>query len=177
MYLTTGSHYYICSLAGRVIKTVTKIKIKDPNLKIRLLNFSELHKLQGLMENNVDLSTIYEEIFNVCFINVIGFEEEQIDLDNSGAYIIDSIGSIIYRESLNIIKNLPQAFTQVVNTIPTVDVIAAKIAYHLNMNYEIVSQLPMDELIRLYAIAHIATGGVVPPLEYNQDKIEGKVGV
>ena len=94
MYLKSGDNYCLITLNGRLLHTQNNTII-NPNIKVRLLNFTELNRIEGMLAAGMNDFDINEEIFQCCFLGIIGFEEDTIDLYDSPAFIIDSISEYI----------------------------------------------------------------------------------
>lgn len=174
MYLASGSNYYIIPFVKRIVYTESGIAIQNPNFKVRLLTYSELSKVLMLLEAETDNFKIQEEIFTACCSGVLEFENEVILLDEC-AGIVDEVASKIYEESLATVNNPPQYFNSSLDTCTSIEVWAGNVANILNMNYMYVLALPVNEVIRLYAIAYLVSGRNIPPIEIHEEKVS-KVG-
>lgn len=174
MYLSSGSNYYIIPFVKRIIYTKSGIAIQNPNFKVRLLSYSELNKVMMLNDAGTDSFKVNEEIFSVCCLGVLEFEEETLLLDEC-AGIVDTIATKVYKESVNVLQNPPDYFNGSLTTCTLMEVWAGNVANILNLNYLEVLSLPVSEIIRLYAIAYLVSGRNIPPIEVHEE-VASKVG-
>lgn len=174
MFLTSGVSYYSVPLKGLQIHTKSGKIIDNANIKIRLLSFADLSKLEMLRLSNVSESDIYEEICSKCILGVLYYEDEEIDLEQSPAGIVQHIGLKVLYHSQDVIKDLEQTYNSFMNTITTIDGIQAKVAFYTNTQIDVVRDYGVDRLIRDYAILSTVFSDVPPIVK--AEPTESKVG-
>ena len=95
MFLTSGTSYYIIALSGSYIHCKSGLVIPSPQVKIKLLTYSDLYKINLMEQSKISLEDIYEEICNKCVLGIQHFEDEEIDYISSPAGIVGHIGQNI----------------------------------------------------------------------------------
>ena len=163
MYLKSGDNYCLITLNGRLLHTQNNTII-NPNIKVRLLNVTELNRIEGMLSAGMDDFDINEEIFQCCFLGVIGFDGDTIDLYESPAFLIDSISEYIYRESKKILFNSIDTFEECLSTVNLFQMMAAKVSQYMNVKYEEAISYPVDKLIMYYSILHRTYPNDVMPI-------------
>lgn len=163
MYLQSGTNYYIIPFPNVVVYTQSGLTIKNPNIKIRLLTYPELSKLQVLIESGITLSEINEEIFTACYLGLLGFEEETLLLDET-PYLVETVGLKLYEESIKIVSDPPRYFNSCLNNFNVFDIWCGIIANVLNLNFDEVCLKPVNEIIRLYSIAYMVSNKTIQPI-------------
>lgn len=174
MFLTSGQGYYSVPLEGITIELESGKSLQNPNIKFKLLSYSDITKLEMLSLSNLSQLDIYEEICNKCILGILYYDEEKIDFDKSPAGIIDHIGSKILHHSREILKNIEDTYNVFANTVTPLDQMQAILSRYTSTPLDTVREYPLDKLFRDYAV--IST--VFPeaqPIELVQEQT-GKVG-
>ncbi len=164
MFLNSGLSYYNVVLNNRIIYTEKGLQIKNPSFKIRLLTYAEYAKIDIMRKANVPPSDIYEDIFTACYLGILGFEDETLNAEETGL-LIDTLGALIFKESSKYFTNPEYHFNTASNDISKFDIWCGFIARILNLNYDDVKQKPIDEIIRLYSLSFIVSGGTIPHID------------
>lgn len=175
MYLKSGVDYYVVVLDGIEVTCVSGLRIISPNIKFRLLSYPDLSKINLMLQSGMSKEDIYEEVCKKSILGLIGFNEEVIDFDNSPAGVVGHIGFKILENSKQIINDIEESFNVLSNSISLYERISMVVSYYSNNKYEDVQQLPLDELIKRYAICSIAFPNSVPPIVLEKEE-ESKVG-
>ena len=174
MYLNSGTDYYIVVLKDLTIVCKSGLHIISPNIIIKLLSYPDINKLEMMQTSGMKEWDINEEICSKCIISIIGFETETIDLDESPAGIIDHIATKIKLNSLIVIEDLPKTYIQMASICSILERLAMVVAHYSNNTYEYTQQLPIDELLKRYAICSLIFRDV-PPIESTEEE-ESKIG-
>ena len=175
MYLKSGIDYYIVVLQEVDIVCTSGLIIRSPTIKFKLLSYPDLNKIGMMTASRMKDSDINEEVCNKCIIHIVGFEEEIIDFDESPAGIVDHIGSKIRENSVSVIDDLETTFEQMVRLASMFERISLVVAHYTNNTYEYCQGLPVDELMKRYAICSLAFPAQVPPIVFEKEE-ESKVG-
>jgi hypothetical protein len=144
--------------------------IKNPTIKVRLLNYSEFAKVQYLKQAGESELKIAEEIFACCYLGILEHEDEVLEADKT-AFFIDMIASKVLQDTQRIVLQHEDYFVDTLRTLSKVEVWAGYVAKTLNHTYTDVLEKPVDELLRLYAVAHLVSRGEVPSLVSEEDVI------
>lgn len=169
MYLQSGSNYNLIPLKNIIIYTESGMAIQNPNFKVRLLTYSEFTKVDTLIKAKADSLEISEEIFTACYLGLLGFEEEVINLDAT-PIVLQTISDAIYTHSQAAIYKPDQLFSNFLNTMNLFDIWCGLIANILNIPFEDVILKPVDEVIRLYTIAYLASNRSIAPIQLEENK-------
>lgn len=174
MYLKSGVDYYLVNLDGIVIVCKSGESIVSPNFKIKLLSYPDINKVNMMIASGMKEADINEEIVKKCIISIIGFENEELDIDESPAGIVDHIATKIRLNSMLLFEDIEKSFETFVLNTSLYDRIALVVAHFTNNTYEFTKELPIDELLKRYSICHLSFPGV-PPIILEEQK-ESKVG-
>lgn len=175
MYLKAGSNYYLIPFVNRVVYTKSGLIIKNPNFKVRLLSISELSKVEILKQSKVDEAVIYEQIYDICFLGLMGFDSEEF-LKDDLAFIVTEIGRLVYNKTISITTDMPKEFNNCLEEITSVEVWSGYISNILNMNYKDIITKGIDEIIKLYAIAYVCSNKTIPPIALAESNVNSKIG-
>lgn len=174
MYLNSGVDYYLVNLKDITIICKSGTIIFSPNFKIKLLSYPDINKIELMESSGMKEVDINEEIVEKCLLTIIGFEEEELDLDNSPAGVVDHLATKIKLNSLMCINEVEETFQKFISTSSLFDRLALVVAHYTNNTYEYTQQLPIDELMKRYAVCYMSFPNVVP-IELNEE-VESKVG-
>lgn len=174
MYLKSGIDYYLLNLKDLTITCKSGNVLVSPNLKFKLLSYPDLNKIEMMESSGMKESTINEEIVSKCLISILGFEDEELDIDNSPAGIIDHLATKIKLNSFMLIKDLEQSYQAYFNSLAIMDRLIMVVAHYTNNTYEFTQALPIDEIIKRYTLCSVSFSGV-PPIEFQEEQ-ESKVG-
>lgn len=176
MYLHSGVDYFLVTLQDLAITCKSGLVILSPNIKIKLLSYPDINKVEIMTASKgMKESEINEEICNKCIISIIGFEEEEIDFDESPAGIVDHLATKIKYNSFLITKDIEQSYIQMVSVSSLYERMALVVAHYTNNTYEYSQNLPIDELLKRYTICSLAFPRDVPAIEFAKEE-ESKVG-
>lgn len=126
----------------------------------RLLSVDELKIIDRLLPSNTDApgnsgaisAESEEEIFQKCVFKIFGIEDiNTIDMDQIEAGIISTIAGVILKTSYNHIKNAQAFISSYGKSISLFDQLKLYVCRSYNMSYTEVKELPIDQLIKLYA--------------------------
>jgi len=127
----------------------------------RLMTIDELMRLNSLNTDNLMVKLeAEEEIFNLCLIDVIGLDKK-IDLDKIESGIISTIAVVIVKRSTYYLLNTEEALQKEPEYLTIYDQMQLMVCKHFNMNFNEVVNLPIDDLIRKFALIQIT----FPPQE------------
>ena len=174
MYLDTGSDYYLISLPNKKVNLKNGIIVTNPSFRIRYLTLSELSKVEHMLEAGFQNTSINEEVFYKVILNLVGYEDHEIDLDNSDAFIFESIVSQIISHSFFLINNKVQAFNHFRNQVTWIEACARIVAFYTHNKSQDVMRWPIDEIIREYAICQAAFPNLLP-IEDPPEEVPNKV--
>lgn len=175
MYLKSGVDYYVVVLEGIEVTCISSLRIMSPNIKFRLLSYPDLSKINLMLQSGMSKEDIYEEVCKKSILGIIGFDDEFVDFDNSPAGIVGHIGFKILENSKQITNDIEESFNILSSSISLYERISMVVSYYSNIKYEDSQQLPLDELIKRYAICSMAFPNTVPPIVLEKEE-ESKVG-
>lgn len=174
MYLKSGNDYYLVNLQGISIICKSGLAILSPNIKIKLMSYPDINKVEMMQASGMKEADINEEICNKCVISLIGFEEEEIDFEESPAGVIDHLATKIRLNSLLIIENIEDSYQKMVAACSLFERLVMVVSYYTNNTYEYTQNLPIDVLIKRYTLCSLAFKDV-PAIEFNVEE-ESRVG-
>lgn len=175
MYLKSGVDYYVVVLEGIEVTCISGLRIMSPNIKFRLLSYPDLSKINLMLQSGMSKEDIYEEVCKKSILGIIGFDDEFVDFDNSPAGIVGHIGFKILENSKQITNDIEESFNILSSSTSLYERISMVVSYYSNIKYEDAQQLPLDELIKRYAICSMAFPNTVPPIVLEKEE-ESKVG-
>ena len=175
MYLTSGIDYYVVVLEDIDVICKSGLRIRSPNIQFRLLSYPDLNKIILMEQSGLANDKINDEIFNKCIIGIIGFDNEHIDFEESPAGIVDHLSHKILVNSKKLIENIEESFQVISESASIYERLALVVSHYTNNTYEFTQQLPLDELIKRYALCSQAFPGLVPALVFEKEE-ESKVG-
>lgn len=175
MFLTTGHSFYTVPLSGTYIKTKKGLLIENPSITFKLLSFSDLAKLEIMIQSGIDISEVYLEICNKSITGVIHLEGDNIDFMASPAGVLDHLGSKILHHSKGVLDDLPTTFSAMLNRVTLLDQIEAVVCRYTNTPMVEIKCLPLDELIKKYSVLHASFPNEVMPIVIEEDEVS-KVG-
>lgn len=175
MYLNSGVDYYVVALNEIEIECESGLRIMGPTIKFKLLSYPDLSKLEMMLNAGMTLEDINEEVCNRCIISIVGFEEERLSFSNSPAGVFSHIGTKIIRNSKEVIRDLEGAFQAFSASASIYDRLILVVSYYTNNSYEFCQNLPIDELVKRYALCSMAFPAQVPPIVFEKNEVS-KVG-
>lgn len=175
MFLTSGTSYYIVALSGSYIHCKSGLVIPSPQVKIKLLTYSDLYKINLMEQSKISLEDIYEEICNKCILGIQHFEEEEIDYVSSPAGIVGHIGQNILHHSRDVFFDLPKTFEAFSNSVTLIDQIHAFVSRYTCTPIKEVREMPIDQLLKDFSIIQSSFPQEIQPIQAPEDEIS-KVG-
>lgn len=172
MFLDSGVNYYIIPFNNRVVYTQSGLIIKNPTIKVKLLSLSEYTKINTLKNAKERDSVINEEIFNSCYLGLLGFEEEVLNAEDSG-FLVDTVANYVLQESSKRFLEPAKEVEEYEKVLTKPEIWSGYISNILNIPYDQVILKPIDELIRLYTICFIVAGGTIPNIDLKPRTEEG----
>ena len=176
MYLSSGVDYYVVALEGiEVVCKKSCLRLKSPNIKFKLLSYPDLNKINLMMSSGMSEEDIHEEVCNKCILGIVGFDNEIIDFDESPAGIVGHIGFKILENSKTLLNDIEESFQILSQGCSLYERLSLVVAHYTNNTYEYCQCLPIDELIKRYALCSMAFPDKVPPIEFEREE-ESRVG-
>lgn len=175
MFLTSGSSYYLIALSGSYIHCQSGLVIPSPQVKVKLLSYSDLYKIDLMDQSKVTLEDIYEEICNKCILGIQHFEDESIDYVHSPAGIVGHIGQNILHHSRDVFMDLPKTFAAFSQSVTLIDQVQAFVSRYTCTPIKEVRELPIDQLLKDFSIIQSSFPHEIQPIQ-NQEEEISKVG-
>lgn len=175
MYLTSGIDYYVVVLEEIDVFCKSGLQIRSPNIKFKLLSYPDLNKVMLMEQSGIGVEKINEEIVEKSVLGIIGFDNEFINYDESPAGVVDQLAYKILENSRKLILNLEEAFNTLSASASMFEQMSLVVARFTNNTYEYTQQLPLDELIKRYALCTKAFPNDAPIIAKEEEK-ESKVG-
>lgn len=162
----------VIDLHGFFIITTNDILIDNPVIMINLLSKVELETFGALLNLKPDQRVGIEEIIvNTGILNIIGHENLKIDLDYSPAGVISTIASAITLKSEQYLKNTNnEMYIETNSTVNYIEQMCAIISYYMNIKYDYVISLPINEIYKRYAICQQSFSSQIEPLTNDDTK-------
>lgn len=169
--------------AGNIIIPFDKLPIeldgrvyKNLMVVARLLTPDELDRV--LRINTYDKYTtdeLIEDVFKTCVITIPGIDRN-INLDNSSAGLITTVGAIILSKSMEYIDDPIAAHNKTLQNIGLLDTMAATVSRFLSTPYYEVKKMPVNKIYEMYAVCTKVFPNEVANLE-RQEEEENPGGV
>lgn len=175
MYLNTGVDYYLATLPDIIVVCKSGLRIRSPNIKFKLLSYPDLNKIELMVTSGMNRLDINDEICSKCILGIVGFDNEEIDFSESPCFVSDYIATKIENNSRTIINDVEKAFTSLSGSSSLYERLSLVVAHYTNNSYEFTQKLPIDELVKRYALCSMSFPNVVPPIEFEEEK-ESRVG-
>lgn len=145
--------------SGNVIMSMGDVPIlidgvvyKNLTVVFRLLNTIELQRIDSMrMSDDYEKEVINEEIFRSCLIDILGIDK-QVNLDESSAGFITTVGESIYLMSMDYILNAQQYSQDLIASVTIVETLAAIISKFMSISYLDVIEMPINKIYKLYAV-------------------------
>lgn len=167
MFLQSGSNYHILQMNNVIVYTESGLAIQNPNFKLRLLTYSEFSKVATLIDAKADSLEVAEEVFTACYLGILGFENEILNLDAT-PLALQLISDTIYTNSQIAIYTPDKLFSKFLDTTNLFDLWCGIAANILNIPFEDIVQKPVDEVIRLYTLAYLVTNRNIAPIQLEE---------
>lgn len=171
MFLTSGTAYYSIPLPNITIMCKSKHMIQDPNIKFKLLSFSDITKIDILFASNMSMSDIYDEICNKCILGILYYEGEEIDFERSPAGVLEHLGEKILYHSRDLLKDIQKTFEIFSSNITLLDQIQAFVSRYTVTPIKEVRDLPLDQLIRDFSIIQAAFPNEIQPIVLEEEQV------
>lgn len=167
MLLGSGVDYYILPLDDLDIQCKSGLCIRSPTLKYRLLSYPDINKVEILLRSGKDIDVVYEEVCIDKIETIMGYPDEVVDFDNSPAGLVPHLGRKIIDNSRLVLEDLEKSFLQLSESLTILDRLSIVVSNHTNEAYTQVKQLPIDELLKRYALCCISFG--YPPIQSKEE--------
>lgn len=119
----------------------------------RLLSIEEIRRVDTV--NNgapVVHDALEESILRECLIDFIGLDKEIVDWDKSDAGLIPRIANAVILKSISTITDPMSKVSIIENEISLIESMGAIVARFLNISYLEVVKLPINKLLRYFAL-------------------------
>lgn len=146
-----GENGIAITLSGLQVSINNKI-YNEPVCIARLLTVSELERLSSFSnETALESSTIDEEIVHLTFHSFLGITDS-VNWDEIEAGVISIISQSIRLKSISMISDPIGAINQIRQQIGLYDSIQAIVSRFMATPFDVVKNLPINELLKRYAI-------------------------
>lgn len=156
----------VIDLHGFFIVTTENKIIDNPVIMIDLLSKVELETFGALLQLSPDQKIRVEEtIVHTGVLNIIGYDRHVIDLDMTPAGVITTIASAITLKTEQYIKNDSNLmYLETDSTVNYIEQMCAIISYYMNLKYDYVISLPINEIYKRYTICQQSFSSQISPL-------------
>lgn len=132
--------------------TINRSVYNEPVCIARLLTIQELERLSSFSnETALENITIDEEIVKLTFISFLGITDS-VNWDEIEAGVISTISQAIRLKSISMVSDPINAINEMRSKIGLYDSIQAIVARFTATPFDVVKELPINELLRRYAI-------------------------
>lgn len=166
--------------AGNIIISLDDIEIdiggtvyKNITVIARLLNIDEINRIVRIDKDTLDeyiADDIYEDVFKNCVISIPGIDG-LLNLGNSSAGFIPSIGSAIVNKSMEYAEDPISSFKKSLENVDVIDSMCAIISRYLNTPYYEVRSYSINKIFDLFAVCHRTFPNEVQELKREEDTV------
>lgn len=144
----------ILDLHGFFLVTTEYDIIENPVIIFKTLRTDELYLLSYIEElSKVERGTIYEEIIRDNVVEIFGHPGAIINPAYSPAGIVDSVAEAVLHLTYKYLVNEDNSkFDEAYMSATFLESMQAIIAHYLNISYERVCEMPLQEIFKKYAI-------------------------
>lgn len=124
------------------------------SLVVRLLTYEEMVRVVGIdiTTSNIKIS-LEDDIFALCVQRVLGFEDlSDVRFGDLEAGLISTVAKCIYETSKRYYNNPEQLIEESLSESTLFDQMKLVVANGYNIDHRIVEGLPIDELMRKFAL-------------------------
>ena len=161
----------VINLKGFYVITESEKIIDDPVIMVNLLSKVELETFSTLLTLSLEQRLEVEEaILRSHILIIVGYNGQKIDLNYTPAGVIATIAQAITSKSEQYLDNENNSmydFTE--TTVNYIEEMSAIISYYMNIRYDYVITLPINEIYKRYAICQRA-------FPHQIDKLYNKTG-
>lgn len=160
--VTLGEDKYLCRLKDKTFN-INNVLYPDLTIIFRLLTFDELKVVDKLLpdeKDKPDFSSsikleLEEDIFRKCVYQIFGVSDiKDIDLDTLEAGLISTVSGLILRRSYDHVQDFSGWLNKYIGSAQIYDQIKLYVSRYFNMTYKEVQELPIDILLKKYAVFH-----------------------
>lgn len=131
------------------------IIVNDPVIMVDLFTISELKRYVDLSELSHQMRADVEEtVVRDKVVEVVGYPGKYINLYESPAGIVTSLANTIFHKSYDYIKHPKPMYGVHIEKVNFIEQMCGIISYYLNMPFNEVEKLPVNEIFRLHTICH-----------------------
>lgn len=175
MYLQSGVDYYITNFEGIRVVCKSGLVLTSPKFKFKLLSYPDMNKINIMLSSGMKEADINDEIVSNCLLSIVGFEEEELDLNESPAGVVDHLATKIRLNSELLVKDIEKTYETMTTVLDLYERLSLVVAHFTNNTYEFTQKLPIDELIKRYTLCSLCFPTQVPPIAFEKEE-ESKVG-
>lgn len=143
----------------------------------RLLNIDEINRIVRIDKDSVDeyiADDIYEDVFKNCVLSIPGIDG-LLDLGNSSAGFIPSIGAAILNKSMEYAEDPIASFKKSIENVDVLDSMCAVISRYLSTPYYEVRSYSINKIFDLFAICHKTFPNEVQELQKEENTINSDI--
>lgn len=129
------------------------IMVENPKVVVDLLTPEELSRYVNLTLASVKNKAAVENVIvRDKLTEVIGYKGKLIAIEHSPAGVISTIAGLIFNKSHDYVKNIEYNYNLHIESVSVLDQMCGIISYYLNTPYEVVKNLPVNEIFKRHAI-------------------------
>ena len=129
------------------------ILVENPKVVVDLLTPEELKRYVNLTSASIQNKAAVENVIvRDKITEVIGYKGKNISILASPAGVISTIAGLIFNKSFNYLQNVEENYHLHMESISVLDQMCGIISYYLNTPYEVVKNLPVNEIFKRHAI-------------------------
>lgn len=121
---------------------------------VRLLTYEEMVRVTGINISTTAIKiSLEDDIYDLCVTRILGFENvKDLDVNTIDAGVITSVSKCIYETSKRYYNNPEQLIEESLSESTLFDQMKLVVANGYNIDHRIVQDLPIDELMRKFAL-------------------------
>ena len=127
--------------------------VEDPKVVVDLLTPEELKRYVNLTKASIENKVAVEHVIvRDKITEVLGYKGKNISIMGSPAGIISTIAGLIFNKSFEYLEEIEYSYHQHFENINILDQMCGIVSYYLNTPYEVVKNLPVNEIFKRHAI-------------------------
>lgn len=127
--------------------------IDDPKIVVDLLTPEELKRYVNLSQaSSANKLAVENVIVRDKITEVIGYKGKNISVLATPAGVISTIAGLIFNKSFEYLESMEESYGTHMDSIDVLDQMCGIVSYYLNTPYEVVKNLPVNEIFKRHAV-------------------------
>lgn len=127
--------------------------VENPKIVVDLLTPEELKRYVNLTKASTENKVAVEHVIvRDKVTEVLGYKGRNISIMYSPAGVISTVAGLIFNKSFEYLEEVEYCYNQHIESINILDQMCGIVSYYLNTPYEVVKNLPVNEIFKRHAI-------------------------